>query len=93
MPDPLPLREAVASIQVPPGFKVELAAAEPLVQDPINIDWGPDGKLWVVEMGDYPLGIGPEGKPGGRILYLEDLDGDWRYDKSTVFLDGLRYPT
>jgi len=93
MPDPLPLGEAVASIQVPPGFKVELAAAEPLVRDPINIDWGPDGKLWVVEMGDYPLGIGPEGKPGGRIRYLEDLDGDGRYDKSTVFLDGLRYPT
>jgi putative membrane-bound dehydrogenase-like protein len=93
MPNPLPLHEAVASIQVPPGFKVELAAAEPLVRDPINLDWGPDGKLWVVEMGDYPLGIGPDKKPGGRIRYLEDLDGDGYFEKSTVFLEGLRHPT
>lgn len=93
MPEPLSLAEAVASIKVPPGFKVDLVAAEPMVMDPINLDWGPDGKLWVVEMADYPLGLGPEGEPGGRVRYLEDLDGDGRYDRSTVFMDGLRYPT
>ena len=47
-------------------------AAEPLVQDPIAFAWGPDGKLWVVEMGDYPLGIDGKGKPGGRVKFLED---------------------
>ncbi len=47
---------AVESLQTRPGFKVELVAAEPLVQDPVAFDWGVDGRLWVVEMRDYPLG-------------------------------------
>ena len=68
-------------------------AAEPLVQSPIAFAWGPDGKFWVVEMGDYPLGFDNKGKPGGRVKFLEDTDGDGRYDKATVFLDGLSFPT
>jgi putative membrane-bound dehydrogenase-like protein len=84
---------SLKSIQVAPGFKVELAAAEPLVKDPIAFDWGADGKLWVVEMGDYPLGVDGKGKPGGVVRFLEDVDGDFVYDKQTVFLDGLGFPT
>src|SRR5262249_4281451 len=76
-----------------PGFTVELMAVEPLVQDPIAFAWGPDGKLWVVEMGDYPLGTDGKGKFGGRIKYLEDTKGDGKYDKATIFLDGLGFPT
>src|SRR5262245_9398707 len=45
-----------------PGFTVELMAAEPLVMDPIAFAFGPDGKLWVVEMGDYPSGLDGKGK-------------------------------
>jgi putative membrane-bound dehydrogenase-like protein len=44
-------------------------------------------------MADYPLGIDGQGKHGGRVRYLEDLNGDGRYDKSTLFLDGLGYPS
>ena len=87
-----PLRSPEASlrsIRVRAGFTVELVAAEPLVKDPIAFDWGADGKLWVVEMGDYPLGVDGKGKPGGQVRILEDPDGDGRYDKATVFLDGL----
>jgi putative membrane-bound dehydrogenase-like protein len=76
-----------------PGFEVELVASEPLVQDPIAFAWGPDGKLWVVEMGDYPLGVDGKGKPGGRIKYLEDTNGDGKYTKATLFVDGLSFPT
>ena len=85
--------ESLKSIQVEPGFKVELAATEPLVKDPIAFDWGADGKLWVVEMGDYPLGVDGKGKPGGVVRFLEDNDSDGRYDKQTTFLDGLGFPT
>ena len=84
---------ALNSIRVAPGFKVELVASEPLVKDPIAFDWGADGKLWVVEMGDYPLGIDGKGKPGGVVRYLEDQNGDGVYDKQTTFLDGLGFPT
>ena len=51
-------------------------------KDPIAFDWGADGKLWVVEMGDYPLGVDGKGKPGGVVRILEDTDGDGRYDKA-----------
>ncbi|TXT22155.1 MAG: membrane-bound dehydrogenase [Planctomycetota bacterium] len=115
-------------MQVKLGYRIELVAAEPLVRDPVAFDWGPDGKLWVAEMADYPLGV-PDGeldtententegtekkksepqpsvksvssvsnkfdykKGGGRVRFLEDTDGDGKYDKSTVFLDKLNFP-
>src|SRR5208283_2252724 len=81
------------SICTRPGFTTELMAAEPLLKSPIFVTWGPDGKMWVVEMGDYPLGLDGKGKPGGRIKYLEDPKGDGNYTKMTLFLDGLSYPT
>jgi putative membrane-bound dehydrogenase-like protein len=84
---------ALNSIRVAPGFLVELVAAEPLVKDPIAFDWGADGKLWVVEMGDYPLGVDGKGKPGGVVRFLEDENGDGVYDKQTTFLEGLGFPT
>ena len=92
-PGPKSPEASLRSIRVRPGFQVELVAAEPLVMDPVIFDWGPDGKLWVAEMADYPLGEDGKGKPGGRVRLLEDTDGDGKYDKSTVFLDGLAYPT
>ncbi len=84
---------SLKSIRVEPGFTIELAAAEPLVKDPIGFEWGADGKLWVVEMGDYPLGVDGKGRPGGVVRFLEDINGDGRYDKQTTFLDGLGFPT
>src|SRR5438445_2209104 len=92
-PKALSPEESLRSIRVRPGFTVELVVAEPLVQDPIAFAWGADGKLWVVEMGDYPLGVDGKGKPGGRIKFLESTKGDSKYDKATVFLDNLPFPT
>ena len=49
-------QQSLKSIQVPEGFRVELVAAEPLVMDPIAIDWGPMGSSGG-EMADYPLAL------------------------------------
>src|SRR5262249_21508740 len=92
-PQALSPEASLRSIRTRPGFTVELVAAEPLVQSPIAFAWGPDGKLWVVEMGDYPLGADGKGKPGGRVKYLEDTKGTGKYDKATVFIDNLSFPT
>ncbi len=86
-------KAALRSLLPRPGFQVELMAAEPLVMDPIDISWGPDGKAWVVEMTDYPLGLDDNGQIGGRLRVLEDTDGDGTYDKSTVFLEPIGYPS
>ena len=83
---------SLKSIRMRDGFQIELAAAEPLTMDPVCITFGHNGKLWVVEMADYPLGMDGKGKFGGRVRYLEDTNGDGKYDKSTLFLDGLGFP-
>jgi putative membrane-bound dehydrogenase-like protein len=85
--------QSLRSIQTKPGLKVELVAAEPTVVDPVAIDWGADGRLWVVEMRDYPMGMDGKYKPGGVIKCLQDTHGNGVYDKATVFLDNLPFPT
>src|ERR1041385_5469335 len=92
-PPPKSPQESLACIRTRDGLQVELVAAEPLIVDPVAIDWGPDGKLWVVEMRDYPMGIDGNWKPGSRIKFLEDTNGDGLYDKATVFLDNLPFAT
>jgi len=92
-PAPKSPAEALKTFQVPAGFKIELVASEPLVRDPVAFEWGADGKLWVVEMNDYPLGMDGKGAPGGTVKYLEDTNGDGRYDKVTVFLEKVPFPS
>lgn len=88
----LPPQQSLATLCVPAGYEVRLAAAEPLVLDPVAFDWDTRGRLWVVEMADYPLGLDNEGARGGRIRVLEDRDGDSVYEHSTLFADGLNFP-
>ncbi len=57
------------------------------------MDWDASGKLWVVEMADYPLGMDGTGKPGGRVRMLTDSDGDGFFETSRLFADNLNFPT
>ncbi len=86
--------EEMATFQVEPGFKIQLVASEPMVQDPVVIMFDPDGRLWVVEMRGFMNDIegSNEDEPIGRISVLEDTDGDGQMDKSTVYLDSLVMP-
>jgi putative membrane-bound dehydrogenase-like protein len=93
MPPPKSPEESLAAMRPRSGFVVELVAAEPLVVDPVAFEWDALGRLWVVEMRDYPLGLDGHGKPGGVIKILTDEDGDGRYDKATTFLEGVPFPT
>jgi putative membrane-bound dehydrogenase-like protein len=92
-PPPKSPEESLAAMQTKAGFEIKLAAAEPLIVDPVAIDWGPDGKLWVVEMRDYPMGMDGKWKPGSRVKFLEDTNGDGKYDKTTIFVDNLPFAT
>src|SRR5262249_20881541 len=82
------------TIVVPPGYRVELVAKEPLVEDPILIDFDADGRLWVVEMAGFAAGEKMKDSREGicRVVVLEDLDDDGVMDRRTVFADRLVLP-
>jgi len=83
---------AIATWKVKPGFKLELAATEPLVRDPIAISFDENGRMFVCEMIDYSEER--DRQPHlGRVSMLEDKNGDGVYDTSTVFADNLPWPT
>lgn len=83
-------QNAVATCEVRPGFRLELMAAEPLVVDPVAMAFDEDGRLYVIEMNDYSE---RRDEKLGRVKLLEDTDGDGRYDKASVFAEGLPWPT
>jgi putative membrane-bound dehydrogenase-like protein len=94
--------EAPASFRTRDGFRMELLAAEPLVIDPVAAAYDEDGRLYVVEMSDYPYADRASDKPFtenttdpplGRVRVLTDSDGDGRFDTGTVLADKLSWPT
>lgn len=85
---------ALKSFQIAPGFEIQIVAADPLIHNPVAMTFGPDGRIWVVEMSAFmpnPDGVGEDAKIG-RVVVLADTDGDGRMDQRTVFLDGLVMP-
>ncbi len=86
--------EALAAFSIAPGFKVELVASKPLVEDPVAIAWDEFGQLYVAEMrGFMPDAWGNgEDEPVGVVVRLKDNDGDGRFDEREVLLDGLVLP-
>src|SRR5690554_2387651 len=92
-PDSAKLKEAMASLQLEPGLRIELVAAEPLVIDPVAFAFDEDRVMYVVENRGYPDPANG-GTPTrlGRIARLEDTNGDGRYDQRTEFATDLTYP-
>jgi mono/diheme cytochrome c family protein/glucose/arabinose dehydrogenase len=87
-------QEEMKTFFLPPGYRVELVASDPMVRDPIWLDIDADGRMWVIEM----LGFMPPGQrvtprePVSRIIVLEDTNDDGKMDRSTVFMDKLMLP-
>lgn len=93
-PKVLTPEEAVKAIRVPKGFRVEVVAAEPLIEAPVAVSWDDQARMYVCEMRGYMHDMDAKGEDQriGRISRLEDTDGDGKYDKSTVFADKLLMP-
>lgn len=86
---PLSPEEALKSFRLDPGLRIELVAAEPLITDPVDIAFDERGRLYVVECNGYNRD--EKLKPRSRIRLLEDVDGDGRMDRGTLFADDLDY--
>lgn len=82
------------SDSVPPGFKIEdgftltLVASEPLITDPVDLEFNEKGDAMVLEMPGYPLG-----DEQSRLVVLKDNDEDGIYDERILFADSLQLAT
>ena len=86
--------DTIAKFRVTPGFRVELVAAEPLLRDPVAVDFDEHGRMFVVEFPEYNQKHVHSSIPDtGRIRLLTDTDHDGVYDQSEVYVDKLSYPT
>jgi putative membrane-bound dehydrogenase-like protein len=93
VPSPISPLESLQHFRLDPPGAIELVACEPQVVDPIAIRFDEDGRLWVVEMRDYPHGPKPGEPPLSRIRVLTDEDGDGRYETAHTFADHILFPT
>lgn len=82
--------DALATFTVHEGFRVEQVAAEPLVASPVAIAYDENGRLYIAEMRDYSE---QDKERLGRVRLLVDENGDGRFDRATVFAEGLSWPT
>ncbi len=80
------------AFQLKQGFELQLAAAEPLTLDPIDISFDENGRMFVVEMLDYSELR--EVQPHlGQIRMLQDTNSDGVFDTMTVYAEDLPWPT
>ena len=87
--------DALKTFYMPPGYRLELVASEPLIHDPTVMEWDLHGRLWVVEMTGFVRDLvtpEPNLDPIGNVVVLEDTNRDGVMDKRTVFADKLAIP-
>lgn len=88
---PIEPAESIQHIELHPNLRMELVACEPDVIDPVAMAFDEHGRMWVVEMSDYPNGN--PASPKSRIRLLEDSDLDGVFETSHVFADKLLFAT
>ncbi len=85
--------EAAAKMTVPAGFEAKLAAAEPMITQPMAFCWDDRGRMWVAENRDFETRTKGFSNAGdSRIVILEDTNGDGKFDTRKVFLEGIPFP-
>ncbi len=95
--DPIRARsvaEQLKTFLLPPGYRLEPVLTEPDVQEPMQIAFDGNGRMFVLENLGYMQDADATGElePVGRISVHEDLDNDGVYEKHGVFLDKLVFP-
>jgi glucose/arabinose dehydrogenase/mono/diheme cytochrome c family protein len=86
--------QSLKTFHLPKGYRLELVASEPMVEEPVAIAWDGNGRMYVAEMLTYMQDANATGEqePRSRISLLEDTNNDGKMDKSTVFIDNLLLP-
>ena len=92
--DYLSPEESLKSFNLPPGYRLELVASEPMIKEPVAIAWDGNARMYVAEMLTYMMDADASNEQMNisRISLLEDTDNDGKMDKSSVFIDSLLLP-
>ncbi len=90
---PLSPEDSLKHFQLLDGLRMEVVASEPQVIDPVAVQFDEQGRMWVVEMRDYPHGPAEGEEPRSMIKTLEDRDGDGVFEHVQVFADKLLFVT
>jgi putative membrane-bound dehydrogenase-like protein len=90
---PVSPQDSLKHFVVQDGLTVELAACEPNVIDPVAVRFDENGRMWVVEMHDYPMTEITGDAVHSILKVLDDKDGDGFYETMHVVADDLRYAT
>lgn len=87
-------QDALESLQIPEGYKLDLVLSDPIIQEPVTIAWDGNGAMYVAEMRTYMQDANATGEqnPTSRISRHVDTNGDGIYDKHTVFIDNILLP-
>lgn len=84
--------EELKSFKLPPGFEIQLVAAEPDINKPMNIAFDARGRLWVTSTVEYPYPAKEGATPRDKVIVLSDIGADGRAQKVETFADGLNIP-
>jgi putative heme-binding domain-containing protein len=84
--------EERSKIHLPPGFDIQLVAAEPDIHKPLNIAFDERGRLWVTDTVEYPYPAKPGAKTRDTVKILADFGDDGRARSITTFADNLNIP-
>lgn len=90
--EPLTAEAQQKTFHLPPGFEIQLVAAEPDIQKPINLKFDAQGRLWVTDTIEYPYAVAPgkKGRDSVKIITLDSETGKAR--KVKTFTSGLSIP-
>jgi putative heme-binding domain-containing protein len=83
--------EAARTMTVPPGFHVEVVAAEPDIVNPVAMTFDERGRIWLTESLEYPRRRAGPGRD--RVKVIDDTDGDGKADRFTIFAEGFNIPS
>ena len=86
---PVSPAESLSHFETHPDLRIELVASEPQVVDPVAMAFDEQGRMWVVEMRDYPEPASDV--PQSRIVVVQDEDHDGFFETSRVFAEGLAF--
>ncbi len=90
--DPRSPREELKGFHVPPGFEVQLVAAEPDIGKPMNMAFDEKGRLWITQSREYPFPVPLDKKGRDKVMILDKFNAEGRAEKVTTFTEGLNIP-